>query len=147
MRHQSAMTEEAGLQQFWLRCLLAVGVMWGIIPLITLPFITRGNTDSTLDVWAAVINGLTVFPASVLAFWHRRPACIWLTVNAGLVAASMTLFILRNHEYRVGSIIGSCVSVLLAVLLDVMEIRRWPGALDSDKSGRASTPQQQTHHP
>ncbi len=141
------MTEEAGLQQFWLRCLLAVGVMWGIIPLITLPFITRGNRDSTLDVWAAVVNGLTVFPASVLAFWRRRPACIWLTINAGLVATSMTLFILRNHEYRVGSIIGSCVSVLLAVLLDVMEFRRWPGALDPDKPERGSVPQQQTHRP
>lgn len=135
MRHQKAMTEKARLQQFWLRCLLAVGVMWGIIPLITLPFITRGNTDSTLDVWAAVVSALTVFPASVLAFWWRRPACIWLTINAGLVATSMTLFILRNHEYRVGSIIGVAVSVLLAVLLDTMEIRRWPGALDLDISG------------
>ena len=124
------MTEEAGLQRFWLRCLLAAGVMWGIIPLITLPFITHGNIDSTLDVWAAVVNGLTVSPASVLAFWRRRPACIWLTINAGVVATSLTLFVLRNHDYRVGSIIGSCLSVSLAVLLDVMEIRRWPGALD-----------------
>jgi hypothetical protein len=135
------MTEESRLQQFWLRCLLAVGIIWGIIPLITLLFITRGHADSTLDVWAAVLNGLTIFPASMLAFWHRRPACVWLTVNAGLIFTSMTLFVFRTHEYRVGSIIGAGVSVLLAVLLDVAEARRWPGALDSDESG------QQTHHP
>lgn len=131
MTHQGAMTEGARLQQFWLRCLLAVGIIWGIIPFITVPFITRGVTDHTLDVWAAVINGLTVFPASMLAFWRRRPACVWLTINGGLVATSMTLFILRNHEYRVASIIGVGASVLLAVLLDTMEIRRWPDALNT----------------
>ena len=127
-----ATTEESRLQQFWLRCLLAVGIIWGVIPLIALPFISRGAKDSTLDVWAVVVNSLTIFPASVLAFWHRRPACIWLTVNGALVVTSVTFYVLRTHQYRVGSIIGAGVSALLAVLLDTTEVRRWPGALDRD---------------
>lgn len=127
-----ATTEESRLRQFWLRCLLAVGIIWGVIPLISLPFISLGAKDSTLDVWAVVVNSLTIFPASVLAFWHRRPACVWLTVNGGLVVTSVTLYVLRTHEYRVGSIIGAGVSASLAVLLDMTEAHRWPGALDPD---------------
>lgn len=145
MTAQVTLPEEAGLRQFWLRCLLVVGMIWGVIPLITLPFITRGNTDSTLDVWAVILNGLTICPASVLAFWHRRLACVWLTINAGVVVTSMALFISRNHDYRVGSIIGACVSALLAVFLDVAEARRWPGALNRPSRDGAS--RQQTQHP
>lgn len=70
--------------------------------------------------------------ASLQPFWHRRTACVWLTINAGLVVTSMTSYVLRTHQYRVGSIIGAMVSALLAVLLDMAEVRRWPGALDRD---------------
>ena len=106
--------------------------MWGIIPLISLPFISHGARDSTLDIWAVVMNSLTIFPACVLAFWHRRVACVWLTINAGLVITSMTFYVLRTHQYRVGSIIGTVVSALLALFLDMAEVRGWPGALDRD---------------
>lgn len=139
MTAQVTLPEEADFRQFWLRCLLVVGMIWGVIPLITLPFITRGNTDSTLDVWAAVLNGLTILPASVLAFWHRRMACVWLTINAGVVVTSMTLFISRNHDLRVGSIIGACISALLAVFLDVAEARQWPDALNRRPIDRAAS--------
>jgi uncharacterized membrane protein len=112
--------------------------MWGFIPLISLPFISRGARDSTLDIWAVVVNSLTIFPACVLAFWHRRLACVWLTINAGLVVTSMTFYVLRTHQYRVGSIVGTMVSVLLAVLLDLAEVRRWPGALDRSNDSLSS---------
>lgn len=75
------MDEKPGLQQFWHRSLLVMGILWGIIPLVTLPFIIRGTNDSSLDILAAISNGLTIFPASVLAFWHRRIACVWLSIN------------------------------------------------------------------
>lgn len=94
--------------------------------------------DTPIDAWAAISNGLTILPASLLAFWHRRVACVWLTINAALVVSAMTSFALRNHEYHTGSIIGAGVSALLAVLLDVTEYRRWPGALGSGESGRES---------
>ena len=129
MTRQTGVGEKSRLRQFWLRCLLAAGIFWGLIPLITLPFITRGAADSALDVWAAVSNGLTLLPASILGFWHRRVACLWLTVNGGLVAAAVATYILRNHEYRVGNMIGAAISVLIAVLLDSTEARRWPPAL------------------
>lgn len=133
MINQTQMDEKVRLRQFWLRCLFALGLFWGLIPLITLPFITRGAGDSTLDVLAAVSNGLTLLPASILGFWHRRVACVWLTANASIVAASVVAYILRNHEYRVGNMIGASVSVLLALILDMTEARRWPPALGQDR--------------
>jgi hypothetical protein len=123
-----AMDEQSRLRQFYLRCLLAVGILWGFLPLIMLPFVFRGANDSSLDVLAAVLNGFTILPASVLAFWHRRVACIWLTINAVFVVSRMDLS--RVREYGAGSIIGVMGSVLLAILLDAAEARGWPGALE-----------------
>jgi hypothetical protein len=122
--------EQARLRQFWMRSLLSVGIVWGLIPLITLPFITHGTNDSALDVWAAISNGLTLLPASVLAFWHRRVACVWLTINGALVVSSMSTYVLRTHSHPLASMIGAVVSATVAISLDVMEVRRWPGALD-----------------
>jgi hypothetical protein len=124
------MDEQNRLRQFWLRVLLALGIFWGIIPLVTVLFIFRGKNDSTFDVLAAVFNSLTILPASVLAFWHRRTACIWLTVNGAILVTAFTSFVSRTHEYGLGTLFGIGVPVLIAGFLDWMEIRRWPDALD-----------------
>ncbi len=124
------MEEQARIRQFWLRSLLSLGMVWGLIPLITLPFITHGANDSALDVWAAISNGLTLLPASVLAFWHRRVACVWLTINGALVVSSISTYVLRTHSHPLASMIGAVVSAAVAISLDMMEVQRWPEALD-----------------
>jgi len=105
--------------------------MWGVIPLISTPFIVRGYGDSSFDDWAVVVNSLTITPASALAFWHRRIACYWLTINGALVMISMCSYVLRTQDYRVGALVGAGVSVLYALTLDVIEIRHWPAARQS----------------
>jgi hypothetical protein len=117
-------------RQFWVRIVLALGIFWGIIPLITVPFVTRGMNDSALDVIAPVFSSLTILPASILGFWHRRVACVWLSANAALLAPVAVSVMRRNHLYDLGTILSVAVPVLIAILLDTMEIRRWPGALD-----------------
>jgi FtsH-binding integral membrane protein len=126
MTEPDAMTEREVDQQFWQRCCAALGMMWGLIPLITLPFASGGPTDTPLDMWAAILNGFTLLPASVLVLWHRRLACIWMTLNAVLIVSALTAFTLRNHTYEVGIIIGAAVSVLLAIFFDIAELKRWP---------------------
>jgi hypothetical protein len=124
------MEERSRLRQFWLRILLAFGIFWGIVPLITVLFITRGTNDSVLDVLAPIINSLTILPASILAFWHRRLACIWLSANAALLLPVAIFAMARTHQYDLGTVIGVLVPVLIAVCLDFMEIGRWPAALE-----------------
>ena len=124
------MDEQSRLRQFWLRLLLAFGIFWGLVPLITVLFITRGVNDSVLDVLAPIINNLTILPASILAFWHRRLACIWLSANAALLLPVAISVMVRNHQHHFGTIVSVTVPVLIAFCLDFMEISRWPAALE-----------------
>ncbi|HEY5056442.1 MAG TPA: hypothetical protein VII58_09790 [Acidobacteriaceae bacterium] len=124
------MDDRRRLRQFYLRFVLALGIFWGTMPLAMLPFIFRGSDDSMFNILSVVLNSLTILPASVLAFWHRRIACVWLTINATMVTCSLTSWTLRTHDYNVGAIIGGVGSVTLAVMVDWMELCRWPSALD-----------------
>jgi hypothetical protein len=124
------MDERSRLRQFWLRVLLALGLLWGTVPLITVPFVFRGANDSTFDVLVAVFNCLTILPACILAFWHRRMACIWLTFNGAMLATAVALSVRRIHQYDLRAIVGIFVPVLIAICLDFTEAKHWPGALD-----------------
>jgi hypothetical protein len=122
--------ERLRLRQFWLRVLLALGMLWGTMPLITAPLVFRGANDTSFDVFAGVFNGLTILPACALAFWHRRVACIWLSVNAATVVIAMSSSMGRTREFPLGAMIGVAVSVFVALCLDYMELWRWPSALE-----------------
>ena len=130
MNTVASMDQRSRLRQFWLRFLLALGILWVTIPLITVPFVFRGANDSTFDVLTAVCNGLTILPACVLAFWHRRMASIWLTVNGAMIMIAVLSSARPIRAYDPGEIIGILVPVLIAICLDFIEARRWPGALD-----------------
>lgn len=136
MRNTESMTgalwtdEKARLRQFWLRTLLVVGVLWGFLPFVMAPFITKGAHDTTYDIVASILNSLTILPACTLAFWHRRIACIWLSVNAVVLAGALTDFILRTRKFDSTMIAEVAGPVLFALLLDFIEARRWPAAVD-----------------
>ena len=116
--------------RFWLRCLLVVGILWGFLPFVTAPYIARGVNDSFFDVLASVVNSLTVLPACALAFWHRRTACVWLSVNAVLLAIALATYLQRTRRFDAGMILQVIGPIAIALCLDFMEIRRCPGAVD-----------------
>jgi hypothetical protein len=122
--------EKKRMRQFWLRVLLALGMLWGGMPFITTPLIFRGMSQPGFDVFAAVFNGLTVLPACALAFWHRRGACAWLSLNAASVATAVSLTMIRTRHLDPLALAGAAGPVLLALILDYMELRRWPTALE-----------------
>jgi hypothetical protein len=130
MTTELLMDEKARLRQFWLRFLLALGILWGTVPLITVPFVFRGANDSLFDVLTAVCTSLMILPACVLAFWHRRMACIWLTANGLMIVTAAASSARRIQEYDLGAIVGLVVPILIAICLDFMEVQHWPGALD-----------------
>jgi hypothetical protein len=103
------MDDKSSQQRFLLRVLLLEGLVWGVVPLITLPFITRGSQESSFDVWAVIVNGVTVTPASALAFWHRRIACIWLTINGVLVVIAVSPYVPGMQADHVGAKVGASV--------------------------------------
>lgn len=124
------MDENARGRQFWLRVFLVIGMLWGFLPLIMSPFITKGRYDTTFDILASILNSLTILPACVLAFWHRRVACVWLSINGALLAIALTTFILRTGQVDAMTTIEVAGPVLIALCLDYFELRRWPPAVN-----------------
>ncbi len=122
------MDERSQTRQFWLRVLLAMGMLWGFLPFVMVPFITKGPGFTDFDVAASILNSLTVLPASALAFWHRRIACFWLSVNALLLPLALITYIERTGKANALMIAEVAGPVLLALCLDGMEGLRWPAA-------------------
>lgn len=117
-------------RQFWLRTFLAIGILWGFLPFVMVPFITKGPGFTSFDIAASVLNSLTILPACALAFWHRRIACIWLSVNAVVLATALATFIQRTGRSDSLMIAEVAGPVLFAVCLDFAEARRWPAAVE-----------------
>lgn len=134
MTNLVAMDEKSASRQFWLRTLLVIGMLWGFVPFVLAPFITKGATDTYFDIFVSVLNSLTVMPACVLAFWHRRIASIWLTVNGALLAVALAGYILRTRQTHLGMILGVAGPIAIALCLDVLEALRWPPALNPPKA-------------
>lgn len=136
MRATEGMSRRAGndqntrSRQFWLRVLLTVGVLWGFLPFVMVPFITKGPGDTYYDIFASILNSLTVLPACALAFWHRRVACVWLSVNAVVLAVALATFLQRTRKLDSMMIAEVAGPVLFALLLDFVEARRWPPVLE-----------------
>src|SRR5579863_2826483 len=113
----SPMDENARGRQFWLRVFLVIGMLWGFLPLIMAPFITKGRYDTTFDILASILNSLTILPACVLAFWHRRVSCVWLSINGALLAIALVTFIRRTGQVDAMTTIEVAGSVLIALCL------------------------------
>ena len=125
------MDEKAQGRQFWLRVLLVLGMLWGFLPFITAPFITRGKYDTPFDVMASVLNSLTILPACTLAFWHRRVACLWLSINGVLLTVAVATYIRRTGKVDAFMTVEVAGPVLIALCLDYFEARGWPRAIDA----------------
>lgn len=113
-----------------MRTLLLVGILWGFLPFVTAPFITKGPGDTYYDIFASVLNSLTIMPACALAFWHRRIASVWLSVNAVVLSIALATFIRRTGKIDKLMIAEIAGPVLIALCIDFMELRRWPAALE-----------------
>lgn len=122
--------EKSRLRQYWLRVLLVIGLLWGTMPPITIAFVILGWQGSQFVLFALIFNAATVLAACALAFWHRRTACVWLTINALLNAAALAMCVRQPNLLDMPDIAALAGPVVIAAILDYMEIKRWPGALE-----------------
>jgi len=122
--------EKSRLRQYWLRVLLVIGLLWGTMPPITIAFVILGWQGSQFVLFALIFNAATVLAACALAFWHRRTASVWLTINALLNAAALAMCIRQPNLLDMPDIAALAGPVVIAAILDYMEIKGWPGALE-----------------
>lgn len=129
MRDVVVIDEKAQGRQFWLRVFLVMGILWGFLPFVMAPFITKGPNDTYFDIVASVLNSVTILPACALAFWHRRIACLWLSVNAVVIGTALVSYIGRTGKHDSMMIFEVCGPIVIALLVDVLELLRWPPAV------------------
>jgi hypothetical protein len=125
-------TEKDDRKRLWSRIIFLLGMAWGVIPLISLPMIlfAFGGPEPGDLVLAGLFNGMTVLPASALAFWKRRVASWWLIADAFVVA--MVSFNHLSSYVTQGSelIVGILVPALLGGFGLFSEKEKWPTLLD-----------------
>jgi hypothetical protein len=122
--------EKARLQQYWLRVLLSIGLLWGTMPPITIAFVIIGWTGPLFVLGAMIFNAFTVLPACALGFWHRRTACVWLTANGLVATVALAISVRHPDLLNLPEMAALAGPVVIAGCLDFMEIKRWPGALE-----------------
>lgn len=124
------MDEKARLRQFYLRFFLAVAMLWGALPFITVPFLGVSSSNGSLARIAAIFSCVTVLPACVLAFWRRGIACAWLTGNAVLLLAALAGSLRPAHRLPIGGVVEFGGAIAIAAWLDWVQMKGWPPALD-----------------
>jgi hypothetical protein len=129
MTNEMETAEKSRLRQYWLRVLLTIGLLWGTMPPIAIAFVIVGWKGPIFVLAAQVFNAFTILPACALAFWHRRMACVWLSINAVLAAAALAACIRNPQLLNLPEITALAGPVVIAGFLDFMEIKHWPGAL------------------
>lgn len=129
------MNEKQRSRQFNLRVLLVIGLLWGgalivqLLLFIATYAVVTGNKGTPIYMAAFLFNCVSLGPAFVLAFWHRRAACVWLVLNALLSIASLLLATPHEPTYGPAIVVSPFVPILLAAALIFTQLRRWPAAL------------------
>lgn len=94
IRESPAISEEEKqeLRRFWGRVVFAIGLGTGMFPMAVPPLALSnlGEHTAMLELVALIVFSVSVLPASVLAFWHRRTASAWLLL-AGVMTAALVL--------------------------------------------------------
>jgi hypothetical protein len=131
MTNGSETDQKLRLRQYWLRVLLTIGLLWGTMPPITIAFVILGWKGPLFILGALIFNAFTILPACALAFWHRRAACVWLSMNAVLAASALVSNLRGPQVLDILEIAALTGPVAIACCLDFMEIKGWPGALNA----------------
>lgn len=93
------------LRRFWGATFFALGILWGISNIVYSPItaLTSIIGSSWFEVFVILLGGLLTFIASVLAFYRRRQASLFL-VSGGFILLALAIcgqIFLRSHSHGV----------------------------------------------
>ncbi len=133
--------EREELRRFWGRVVFVVGMLAGMAPMAVPPLAVSslGEQTAMLEVLALIVFSISVLPASVLAFWHRREAAAWLLLagvaTAVLVLTEQHVLALRGIAPDYGSDYLFVLPLGLGIFGMLTEWRGWPRLVE--RRGRA----------
>lgn len=128
--------EREDLRRFWGRVVFALGMGAGLFPFAVPPLAlsSLGRHTAMLEFPALIVFSVTVFPASVTAFWRRRLASAWLLAAGVLILAAVlaeqhALSATRGIAPDYGSDYLFVFPLALGVFGIFTEWKRWPRLL------------------
>jgi hypothetical protein len=111
------------------KVIIGFGSIWGLFAfgLMLVGSFTIGMNDTTPEIVAIVLYGLTILPSCILVIWYRKAAAIWLITLAAISAFGFIYQIFeqpgRDRGYGsllqdvAGSLFLAAIPSLLGVLL------------------------------
>lgn len=129
------------LRRFWSRLAYFLGMMVGLIPLITLPahlFVISTTNPASVAV-ARVLNAVTVLPASALAYWHRKPAAWWLMIDAAVCIFAGIEHPAKGAENWVLLVVAVGIPLFLGGFGVITGWAGWPALLERKRARDAKS--------
>ena len=100
-----------------MKVIIGFGSIWGLfaLGLTLISSFTFESNDTTPEIAAIALYGLTILPASILSIWYRKIAACWLIALSPIAAFGFLYQIAMqvNRAKSVGLLIGDLVGLLL----------------------------------
>jgi hypothetical protein len=130
---QDAFVQDS-LRRFWSRTIFSLGILWGFGGLVYIPVavLTSLRGGSIAEVVLIVSGGLLIFPASIFALYHRRPASLLLLLGGILLLAVASALPWLPFAQTFGAanrlltLSSGVVATALGLFGVMTEARRWP---------------------
>ena len=70
------------------KVIIGFGSIWGLFAFGAMVFssFTIGSNDSTPEIVAIILYGITILPSCILAIWFRKYAAMWLIALSPITA-------------------------------------------------------------
>jgi hypothetical protein len=82
------------------KVIIGFGSIWGLYAFGGMLFssFTIGTNDSAPEVFAILLNGLTILPSCILAIWFMRYAAIWLMLLSPITAFGLVYQVVHSRN-------------------------------------------------
>ena len=103
------------------KVVLGFGSIWGLFAFGAMLFgsFTFGANDSTPEVVAIILYGLTILPACILAIWFRKQAALWLILLSPIAAFGFVYQAVGGSidgETMIGKSVGLITPLIVAAV-------------------------------
>jgi hypothetical protein len=106
------------------KVVIGFGSIWGLYALgaTLLGSFTMGSNDTTPEIVAVVLYGLTLLPSCILALWFQSRAAIWLLCLSGISLFGFTYqaFAQSVVSQPVAKLVGSLSWMLFLVAIPAL---------------------------
>jgi hypothetical protein len=106
------------------KVVIGFGSIWGLYALgaTLLGSFTMGSNDTTPEIFALILYGLTILPSCILAIWFQRRAAIWLLCLSGISLFGFTYQVFAQGvvSQPVTKLVGSIIWMLFMVAIPAL---------------------------